>query len=217
MHFDQNLIFIIVAAVIGISRLVARIAENAREQSQRRNKQAQARGQQQQPPQAQQPPPVFARPKTDEERVREFLEALGQPAGTTPPPKIQPRTDIPPRPIAPIPPPPLSRPFSPVLLKPVAEKVRKIFTPAPIAVPIPAAPSQAAKPGDWLREEEKVEAAAARFETATQAATEYGPVSHEIVGKNWREALRSRDAIRGAVILREILGPPRALRELELA
>ena len=209
MHFDQNIIFVIIAAIIGISRLVARIAENAREQQQRRNKKAQVQGQPQPPP----PVPIFTRPKTDEERVREFLEALGQPVGTTPPPKIQPRTDIPPRPVAPIPPPPLSRPFSPVLLRPIAEKARKIFTPA--VPPTPEVATATAEPGSWLRAEEKVESAAAKFEAATRR-TGYDTVSSELSGKNWREALRSHESIRTAVILREVLGAPRALRELEV-
>jgi hypothetical protein len=210
MHFDSNIIFVIVAAVIGISRLVARIAENAREQQQRRNRQAQAKSQQQQ-----QAPPIFTRPKTDEERVREFLEALGQPAGTAPPPRVQPRTDIPPRPVAPITPPPLARPFSPVLLKPVAEKVGKVFTPTMVPVPIPAVSAEAAQPGEWLREEEKIESAAAKFEAATQATIEYGVTSRQTLGQNWKDLLRSRESVRTALVLREILGPPRALRELE--
>jgi len=36
MHFDQNIIFIIIAAVIAISRLVSRISEESKKQSQRR-------------------------------------------------------------------------------------------------------------------------------------------------------------------------------------
>jgi hypothetical protein len=201
MHFDQNLIFILVAAFIGIARLVARIRENAREQSQRRNRQAKPQ------PQQQSPSP-FTRPKTDEERVREFLEALGQPAGTAPPPKIQPRTDIPPRPVAPISPPPLARPFSPVLLKPMVEKARKFFTP-----PSPAPPPETAEPDAWLREEERIGTAAAKFEAATRAATEEATSAREGTGMSWKNALRSRESIRAALVLREILGPPRALQE----
>jgi hypothetical protein len=213
MHFDQNLIFIIVAAVIGISRLVARIAENSREQSQRRNQQAQHRGQSRR----QLPPSLPTRPKTDEERVREFLEALGQPVGTTPPAKVQPRTNVPLRPMAPIPPPPLSRPFSPVLLKPMAEKVRRMVTPSslPAAVPIPSVSVEADEPGAWLREEEKIETAAAKFREAARATADYGAVPREAAAVNWKTALRSRDSVRAALVLREILGPPRALRELE--
>jgi hypothetical protein len=208
MHSDQ-LIFIIVAAVIGISRLVARIAEKGREQSQRRSQQAQA----EKPQQSQQP--VFTRPKTDEERVREFLEALGQPAGTAPPAKVQPRTDIPPRPVAPVSPPPLPRPFSPVILRPIAEKARRIFTP-PAATPKPEVASEAAEPGAWLRQEEKVESAAARFEAATREAVEDLASGREGMATNWKNALRSRESVRAALVLREILGPPRALREAEV-
>jgi hypothetical protein len=91
MHWDQNIIFIIIAAIIGISRLVSRISEESKKQSQRRRQPPQPS-----PPQPQMRQPIQrVRPKTDEERVRE-LEALGQPAGAAPPPKAQPRTQIPP-------------------------------------------------------------------------------------------------------------------------
>src|SRR6266403_2263024 len=75
MHWDQNIIFIIIAAIIGISRLVSRISEESKKQSQRRRQPPQRP-----PPQPEIPQPIQrTRPKTDEERVREFLEALGQP------------------------------------------------------------------------------------------------------------------------------------------
>ena len=209
MHFDQNTIFIIVAAVIGISRLIAQIAESARERSQRREQQAK------QGPSERRRPIIATAPKTDEERVREFLEALGAPKGAAPPPKVQPRTDFPPRPLAPSPPPPISRPFSPVPLEPIAEKVRKIFTPPPPPlVTAPPPPSEADAPGAWLREEEKIESAATRFEAAQAAAATITPAAATM---NWQEALRSRESVRAALVLREILGPPRALRELGFA
>ncbi len=204
MHFDQNIIFIIVAAVIGISRLVARIAEKSREQ-QRRDKEATR------PVQPARPPLVASAPKTDEQRVREFLEALGAPPGTTPPPKVQGRTDVPPRPMAPIPPPPLSRPFSSVLLKPIAEKARKIFAPQT------AGPSGAEEPGAWLRREKQIETAAAEFEAAAPAKGEPAAPPRDTADSIWKNALRSRDSVRVAFVLREILGPPRAFSEPELA
>src|SRR6266704_1868830 len=106
MHWDQNIIFIIIAAIIGILRLVSRISEESKKQSQRRRQPPQRP-----PSQPEMPQPIQrTRPKTDEERVREFLEALGQPAGAAPP-KIQPRTQIPPRPLAPVQPPASMRPF----------------------------------------------------------------------------------------------------------
>src|SRR5438874_13745627 len=108
MHFDQTIIFIIIAAIVGISRLVSRISEESKKQSQRRGQPPRRP-----PPQPQMPRPIQRmRPKTDEERVREFLEALGQPAGAAPPSKAQPRTQIPPRPLAPVQPPASIRPFA---------------------------------------------------------------------------------------------------------
>src|SRR4030081_850232 len=47
---------------------------------------------------------------TDADRIRKFLEALGQPPGSRPPPGVRPRTEVPLRPVAPVKP-PLS-PFS---------------------------------------------------------------------------------------------------------
>ncbi|MGI9114364.1 MAG: hypothetical protein ACR2FX_04910 [Chthoniobacterales bacterium] len=209
MHFDQNTIFIIIAAVIGISRLIARIAENSREQSQRRDRQAQQSNQQR--------PIIAAAPKADEERVREFLDALGVPKEVTPPPKVRPRTDIPPRPLAPIPPPPLPTPFPPVTLTPLREKVRKVFTPAPKPVVTASSPSQTEEPSAWLRDEQRIESAAAKFETAIQAAPELTTAAAAPAMFNWKEALRSRESVRAALVLREILGPPKGLREVEFA
>src|SRR5437868_12161420 len=57
------------------------------------------------------PPSQMSRPlsgdadETDEQRIRKFLEALGQPTTSKPPAPVAPRTDIPPRPVAPVQPP----------------------------------------------------------------------------------------------------------------
>jgi hypothetical protein len=201
MHFDQNLIFIIVAAVIGISRLVARIAE--KQHSQKRDMESQ----QSKPAR---PAREATPPKTDEQRVRDFLEALGQPAGTAPPPKVQPRRDFPPRPVAPISPPPAMPPFSPVPVRPLAEKARRIF--APKSVPTgPIAPANPDEPGAWLQEEKETETP-----HAAPAAPTAAPIP-EVVESTWKNALRSRDSVRNAFVLREVLGPPRALSGPELA
>src|SRR5213082_3860642 len=158
MHWDQNIIFIIIAAIIGISRLVSRISEESKKQSQRRR----------QPPQPAPPRPQITqpiqrtRPKTDEERVREFLEALGQPAGVAPPPKIQPRTQIPPRPLAPVQPPASMRPFAKPEFRTWKEQAKeigvlqqptKIAPPEikPVIVP-PPVPAEANEPGTWIEQ-----------------------------------------------------------------
>src|ERR1700675_1050661 len=131
MHWDQNIIFIIIAAIVGISRLVSRISENARKQDQRKP-----------PPRAQAPPtaqPVQRTPpKTDEQRVREFLEALGQAPGSTPPAKVQPRTQIPPLPLGPVQPPASMRPFGKPEFRTWREQAKEIVVlqqPTKIASP----------------------------------------------------------------------------------
>src|SRR5947208_15735122 len=43
--------------------------------------------------------------ESDQERIRKFLEALGQPPASRPPPPVVARTDIPPRRLAPVQPP----------------------------------------------------------------------------------------------------------------
>jgi hypothetical protein len=215
MHFDQNIIFIIIAAIIAISRLVSRISEESKKQSQRR------RQPQQSPrPQPEIPQPVQrARPKTDEERVREFLEALGQPAGAAPPPKAQPRTQIPPRPLGPVQPPASMRPFAKPKFRTWKEQVKEIVVlqqptkAGPpeirrIVVP-PPVPAEVEEPGAWIEQEQAQTAAATKIAIAR---TDDQPSVRASADTIWKQALRSPNAARTAIILREILGPPRGVQ-----
>jgi hypothetical protein len=213
MHFDQNIVFIIVAAVIGISRLIARITENAREQSQR-DKARQARAKPQQPV-------AEMQPQGNEERIRQFLEALGQPKDAPPPPKVAPRTDIPPRTLIPVQPPPSMRPFARPTIEPWKEIKRRVIV---LQQPTqrepqrpraePTLPAESDEPGAWMRQEEKVEAAAARLQAAAHSATTTATPGIE---SSVKQALHSPDSIRNAIILREILGSPRGFRDLDFA
>jgi hypothetical protein len=212
MHWDQNIIFIIIAAIIGISRLVSRISEESKKQSQRRR---QAPPQQPGIPQ----PIQRTRPKTDEERVREFLEALGQPAGAAPPPKALPRAQIPPRPLAPVQPPASMRPFAKPVFRTWKEQAREIVVlqqPAKAAPPEirrivvpPPVPAEANEPGAWI------EPAQAQTPVPTKIAiarTDDQPSVRASADTVWKQALRSPDAARTAIILREIFGPPRGVQ-----
>src|SRR5258708_14261942 len=54
------------------------------------------------------PRPIQRAPReSDSDRIRKFLEALGQPPSSIPPSPVLPRTDIPPRRLAPVQPPPV--------------------------------------------------------------------------------------------------------------
>src|SRR6266446_3753285 len=213
MHWDQNIIFIIIAAIVAISRLVSRISEESKKQSQRRR--------QPPPPQPKMPQPIQrTRPKTDEERVREFLEALGQPAGVAPPAKVQPRTQIPPRPLAPVQPPASMRPFGKPEFRTWREQAKEIEVlqqPTKIAPPelkrVVVPPIVAAagenEPDAWIAPEQ------AQTGTSTKIAivrTDDQPSVRPSADTIWKQALRTPNAARTAIILREIFGPPRGVQ-----
>jgi hypothetical protein len=211
MHWDQNIIFIIIAAIIGISRLVSRISEESKKQSQRRGQPPQRP-----PPQPGIPQPIQrTRPKTDEERVREFLEALGQPAGAAPPPKALPRAQIPPRPLAPVQPPASMRPFAKPVFRTWKEQAKEIVVlqqPTKAAPPETrriVVPAEANEPDAWIAPEQ------AQTVTATKMAvprTDDQPSVRASADTIWKQALRSPNAARTAIILREIFGPPRGVQ-----
>src|SRR2546428_2579839 len=96
-HFE-NLVFLLLLAVAFLFQLLTRAASRAgRDQTKRTS--TSTRGM---------PPPVPHAPtESDAERIRKFLEALGQPPTSRPPPPVVSRTDLPPRPVAPVRPPPI--------------------------------------------------------------------------------------------------------------
>ena len=215
MHWDQNIIFIIIAAIVGISRLISHISEESKKQAQRRRQPPQRP-----PPQPEMPQPIQRmKPKTDEERIREFLEALGQPAGVAPPPKVQPRTQIPPRPLAPVQPPASMRPFAKPEFRTWREQAKEIVVlqqPTKIAPPeikrvvIPSVvPAEANEPGTWIAQEEAQTGAATKMAIARTEDQLRARASADTI---WKQTLRSPNAARTAIILREIFGPPRGVQ-----
>ena len=210
MHFDQNIIFIIIAAIVGISRLVTRISKESKKQQQTRPPGAPGRPR----PEYTQPIPR-TQPKTDADRIREFLDALGQPAGTAPPPKIQPRTQVQPRPLAPVQPPPSMRPFRKPEFRTWKEQLKEIVATAKPVPPeikrvvVPSGPEEN-EPGAWIAQEQAQTAPT----PAKMAAPTDQPVARATAEALWKQILRSPDSLRTAVILREIFGPPRGLQQL---
>jgi len=149
-----------------------------------------------------------AAPQTEEERVRRFLEALGVPPGTQPPPPARSRT-VTPRPVA-TPSPKIRRswaqPLPPVVTTPEDMPVPSM-TPPPQPEPVFVVQTQPA-PATDVPPPLPAEVSARPFAApvARKAAPPRTPQMTSL-----RATLRSRERIRQAIILREVLGPPRGL------
>jgi len=150
--------------------------------------------------------------ESDEERIRKFLEALGQPAGSQPPPPVAHRPAYQ-KPVvlphvgpfgSPLPPlttRPPDLPEETTQSEPVAQPLRrrKTITPKVLEetfdvheVAVSPAPAAAMK-------------SLAKAKTATASSE-----------TNIATLLRSSSGLRNAIILREVFGPPRSLQSLEL-
>ncbi|SRR6266699_2425990 len=156
--------------------------------------------------------PQRAPTESGEDRIRKLLEALGQPPTSRPPPVV-PRTNIPLRPLAPVQPPmsslsrlrrekPRKREIIPKeILPPRSVRGEEKMVPAAFEVhvgPLPIAPAPIFK------------APAQVYAGATP------PIGKAEERTNIAMLLASKSGLRDAIVLREILGPPRGLRMLEL-
>jgi len=146
-------------------------------------------------------------PQSEEERIRRFLEALGAPPGTRPPPPVRPRRVVAPA-TRPAPRPQAKRswvqPLPPLVttpkdfgpLQPAPSSFEPVMTeaapPPVISVPPPQIAAPSAPP------------------PASRADAPLRKAPPQLFGA----LLRSRASIRQAVILREVLGPPRGLQAL---
>ena len=176
--------------------------------------------------------------QTEEERIRRFMEALGVPTSNAPIPKAevkreQPKPAAPPKPkVAPIDPFPRGGfPFPPVANAPSAPSPfpqQPPLTPPPPRVPAAPSPMPVAPPPLPTRETTMfTPAAPAEFavQDVTEAVDDLPPVRGGKAGTQKREAvpeltlaarLRSPQALRDAIVLREIFGPPRSMQPAEL-
>lgn len=159
---------------------------------------------------------------SEEERMRRFMEALGIPTTSEPPPKVTRRTEEPPKPLAPVRPPPVLTPQIPRRQKTEAQKQppRRPTAPAqpppsPVPPPIPLAPLS--PPPLSVPETVRVEEPAPlpAYPTLTDKPYEIPvrPVSGTRQSADLRALLRRTDSVRQALVLREVLGPPRGLQD----
>jgi hypothetical protein len=167
-----------------------------------------------------QPPPIRRTPpESDAERIRKFLEALGQPPSSTPPSPLLPRTDIPPRRLAPVQPPPVmpgawrlsreQRRKSDVIRKdtPPPEQPTRIKKFASGPLPAAAVPSFEVTLPIAVEEQQIVKTAVEAYDAPTRAARKRADLKTDIA-----ILLASQSGLREAMILREIFGPPRGLQ-----
>jgi hypothetical protein len=140
---------------------------------------------------------------TEEERIRRFLEALGQPPTATAPPKVAPKREIRPRrpsfeprlpPLTTVPPPLPSIPSSTISSRLAPPPLEPVFRPASVQ-----------ETGFEVRD------------LGAPAASDLAPESRLGAAKQQSllVTLRSPQGLRDAIILREIFGPPRSLQPLD--
>ena len=203
VHLD-NLLFLLFVAIAIFFQILTRAATKGRKRPTDTSRRSTS-------------PSQMARPlprepeETDEERIRKFLEALGQPTTAKPPQPVAPRTDIPPRPVAPIQPPPSMRPFSFPERRLSPEERRKNVVILHEATQAPAAA---------FKEQERTapEPSPSVVKAAEEAYTiETQPISKSTDSKiDIVTMLRSTSGLQNAIVLREIFGPPRSMQPPDL-
>lgn len=217
----EQLIFLLIVAAVGLLQLIGRVIEN------RKNAQA---GKQSDPaPPATTLPTQRPAANSEEERIRKFMEALGMPTTTAPPPRVQPRQVIPetprkkvtvhpvdpfPRPRVDLPPAPAPAPVAapppaiPPAPPPLPPRQTTVFAQSsPKRAPLPAAPSPLER-DVWEMPPESIA-------SESQSGTRARPPQSITVPASLAARLATQQGLRDAMVLREIFGPPRSLQPLE--
>jgi hypothetical protein len=200
-NFD-NFLFLLLVVVAVLFQLLAKMAgKKSKDQAKRTSA-------------PRTPAPLQRAPtESDEDRIRKLLEALGQPPTSRPPPPVVPRTNIPPRPLAPVQPP--MSPFSQLRRdKPRKREATSKEIPPPQPV---RSREELASPTIEVHEAPLPIAPAPIFKAPAEP---YAAASRPIAKTEERRAdiaalLASTSGLRDAIILREILGPPRGLRLID--
>ena len=209
----DNLLFFLLIAVAALFQLLSKTISKAGKSDSTETSSS---------PRPQTPRPIQRAPReSDSDRIRKFLEALGQPPSSAPPPPVLPRTDIPARPLAPVQPPPVvpgmwrlprERPAKPEISQRESaplEQPSRLQQLVPPPVPPLAAPAFEVHEALLVELQQPpitkppVEAYAApkAFAVAERADSKM----------NIATLLASKSSLREAILLREILGTPRGL------
>jgi Na+-transporting methylmalonyl-CoA/oxaloacetate decarboxylase gamma subunit len=207
VQFD-NLLFLLLLVLAGLFQLLGRAARKRSGEGEK---------------QAPKPAPQMAKPipraatESDQERIRKFLEALGNPPASPPPPPVTQRPTYR-KPLVLPRIPPIASPLPPLVTRPPE-------LPSEIEIHREAAPSLAQQPQPARTLLEPI------FQIHQAVAPpELVPVGTATVPQAKRQKqlaaspsvidaitlLGSAMRLRDAIILREIFGPPRGLREPEV-
>ncbi len=195
LHLD-NLLFLLFVAIAIFFQILTRAAAKSRKRPEDTTRRSIS------PSQMSRPSPRGP-DETDEQRIRKFLEALGQPTSSTPPAPVAPRPSYQRPFVLPHVPPPLRSPLPPLTTRPPESKP---FQPRVAEAPplVRQAPAPVEPPP-------VIATAAEAYALATQPTSKSADAT-----TNLATMLRSTSGLRDAIILREIFGPPRSLQPLDL-
>jgi len=213
----DNLLFLLLIAVAALFQLLSKAVSKTGKSDSNETSSS---------PRPKTPRPIQRAPReSDADRIRKFLEALGQPPSSTPPSPIAPRSDIPPRRLAPVQPPPVipgtwrlprgqrekpdvSQRESPPLEQPSG--LQQIIPP-PVSPPAtPAFEVHEALPVE-LQEPPVIKTPVEAYAAATRQVVKGADAKTDIAA-----LLLSKSGLREAILLREIFGPPRGLQVFDL-
>ena len=212
----DNLLFFLLIAVAALFQLLSKtISKSGKSDSNETSSS----------PRPQTPRPIQRAPReSDADRIRKFLEALGQPPSSTPPLPVLPRTDIPPRRLAPVQPSPVipgrwrlpreqrekpdvsqreSAPFE----QPRLQQIVPPPVPPPAASEFEVHEALAVE----LQQPPIIKPPVEAYTATTQAVAKRADFTIYIA-----TLLVSKSGLREAILLREILGPPRGLQAFDL-
>ena len=210
----DNLLFFLLIAVAALFQLLSKTISKAGKSDSNKTSNS---------PRPQTPRPIQRAPReSDSDRIRKFLEALGQPPSSAPPPPVLPRTDIPARRLAPVQPPPVipgmwrlprERPAKPDISQregaPLEQPggLQQIGPP-----PVPASAAPAFEVHQALPIELQQRPITKPPVEASATTKAFGVVKGAGFKTDISTLLASKSSLREAILLREILGTPRGLQ-----
>ena len=212
----DNLLFFLLIAFAALFQLLSKAVSKSKKESDETPRS----------PTPNMPPPIRRVPaESDADRIRKFLEALGQPPSSTPPSPVLPRTDIPPRRLAPVQPPPV---IPGVWRLPREQRQKPDVTqresrppeqPSRFQEVVPPPVPGPATPGFEVHETLPVELQQPPLiktpSEAYAAPKAFGVAKRADSKANIVTLLVSKSSFREAILIREILGPPRGLQEID--